>query len=245
MPPLMKLTFLGTKGCIEAQTDEHRMHTSMLVTYRGSSIRIDCGEDWLGRCGETRQQALFVTHCHRDHALGLKDGVSDPVYAPPEAWGEMADWPIGDRRTIEHREPVTIGAITVESFPVQHSTSCPAVGFRISAGVVTVFYAPDVVYIQDREAALMGCKVYIGDGATIDGNFVRRQKDTGELIGHTPVRTQLTWCRKLGVPRMIVTHCGDQIVSGGADAVRKIEEYAAERDVEVQVAIDGMEVVLR
>jgi len=241
----MKLTFLGTRGYIEAVTDEHRMHTSTLVTYRGRSVRIDCGEDWLGRCGEVRTQAIFVTHCHPDHAWGLKLGAPAPVYATAESWQEMAGWPIEQRRTIADRETVTLGEISVQCFAVQHSTRCPAVGYRIRAGAVTVFYVPDLVYILDREAALEGCDVYIGDGATLDRNFVRRQKDTGELIGHAPVRTQLTWCRKLGVPRMIVTHCGSQIVQGGAAAERTLHEYAAERRVAVQIATDGLEVVLR
>ena len=187
----MKLTFLGTKGYIEPRTDAHAMHTSTLVTYRGKSIRIDCGEDWRGRCDETRQQAFFITHCHPDHAFGLKDGCAAPVYAPPEAWEEMADWPIEDRRTIADRQTVEIGGITVECFEVQHSTRCPAVGYRISAGVVTVFYVPDLVYIKDREAALEDCDAYIGDGATIDRNMVRRQKDTGELIGRASCRERV------------------------------------------------------
>ncbi|MFP4250468.1 MAG: MBL fold metallo-hydrolase [Armatimonadota bacterium] len=242
----MKLTFLGTKGYIEPATDLHRMHTTTLVTYRGTSIRIDCGEDWRGRCDETRQQAFFITHCHPDHALGLKDGCDDPVYAPPEAWEEMEDWPIDDQRTIEHRETVEIAGISVECFPVQHSKKCPAVGYRITAGQVTVFYAPDLVYIEDREAALSGCKAYIGDGATIDRNFVRRQKDTDELIGHTPVRTQLTWCQKFEVPKMFVTHCGSQIVNDHEGAAEKIAEYAQERGgVDFEIATDGMERVLR
>lgn len=241
----MKLTFLGTRGYIEAVTDEHRMHTSTLVSYRGRSVRIDCGEDWLGRCGEVRAQAIFITHCHPDHAWGLKQGAPGPVYATAESWEEMAGWPIEDRRTIADRESVALGEITVQCFDVQHSTRCPAVGYRISAGVITIFYVPDLVYIIDREAALTGCDVYIGDGATLDRNFVRKQKDTGELIGHVPVRTQLTWCQKLGVPRMIVTHCGSQIVKGGADAERTLQEYAEERGVEAQIATDGLEVVLR
>ncbi|MGD9497291.1 MAG: MBL fold metallo-hydrolase [Armatimonadota bacterium] len=241
----MKLTFLGTRGYIEAVTDEHRMHTTTLVTYRGRCVRIDCGEDWLRRCGEVRQQAIFITHCHPDHAFGLREGAPCPVYAPPEAVAEMAHWPIADLRVIDYRESVTLGGITMECFDVQHSTTCPAAGYRVSAGTVTVFYAPDLVYIRDREGALQGCKVYIGDGASIDRNFVRKHKDSGELIGHAPVRTQLTWCRKLGVPRMIVTHCGSQIVKGGAEAVSKIEQYARERGVQVEVATDGQEVVLR
>lgn len=240
----MKLTFLGTRGYIEAVSDAHRMHTSTLVTYRGRSIRLDCGEDWLGHCDEVRAQAIFITHCHPDHAWGLKQGTDLPVYATAESWEQMRSWPVAKQHTIAEREVVTLGRIAVQAFRVQHSTRCPAVGYRITAGAATIFYAPDVIYILDREAALCGCDVYVGDGATLDRNFVRRQKDTGELIGHTPVRTQLTWCQKLGVLRMIVTHCGTQIVRGGAEAERKLQEYAAERGVRAQIATDGLEVVL-
>jgi len=45
----MKLNFLGTRGEIEAQTRQHRMHTALLVFYRGKKVMIDCGLDWLGK----------------------------------------------------------------------------------------------------------------------------------------------------------------------------------------------------
>ena len=41
----MKLTFLGTRGEIEARTRQHRMHSSVLVSYRGAKVMIDCGLD--------------------------------------------------------------------------------------------------------------------------------------------------------------------------------------------------------
>lgn len=241
----MKLTFLGTRGYIDARSPEHDKHASLLVTYRGRSVRIDCGEDWLGLCGQADEQAIFLTHCHPDHAFGLRQGAPCPVYATCESWQLMADWPIAQRYTITPRMPVEVAGITFEAFSVEHSTRCPTVGYRITAGRVTVFYAPDIVYLHDREAALVGCRIYIGDGATIDRSFVRKQRDTGALIGHAPVRTQLTWCQKLGVPRMIVTHCGSQIVTAGADPERQIQQYALERGVAAQIATDGMEVVVR
>jgi hypothetical protein len=43
-------------------------------------------------------------------------------------------------------------------------------------------------------------------------SFVRRRGKA--LIGHSPVRTQLTWCQKEGVPKAIITHCGSEIVTG-------------------------------
>ncbi len=239
----MKLTFLGTRGNIEARTRRHRMHTSLRVAYRGRSVLIDCGEDWLGRLDELSPRAIVITHAHPDHAHGLKEGAPCPVWATDEAWEDMEPWGI-ERRRVLPRDPFEVRGIAFEAFPVEHSTRCPAVGYRITAGRVAIFYAPDLVYIHDRADALDGAKLYVGDGATLDRSFVRRRGD--RLIGHAPVRTQLTWCRKEGVPRAIVTHCGSQIVEGDERTLgAKLSEMAEERGVEAEIAHDGMEVILR
>jgi hypothetical protein len=58
-----------------------------------------------------------------------------------------------------------------------------------------------------------------------------------------PVRTQLTWCEKEGVPRAIITHCGSEIVTGDERQIAvKIGGMAAERGVETRIAYDGMKV---
>jgi hypothetical protein len=74
--------------------------------------------------------------------------------------------------------------------------------------------------------------------------MVRKSDDTP--IGHTPVRTQLTWCQKMGVPRAIITHCGAEIVAGDRDEIEaRLGEMADERGVEAQIAHDGWQVALR
>jgi phosphoribosyl 1,2-cyclic phosphodiesterase len=220
------------------------MHTSLMVSYYGQAVMIDAGEDWLGNVDDLKPEAIVVTHAHPDHAWGLKKGAPAPVYAPQAAWDGMASFEIEERHVIEHRVPFEIEGITYEAFPVEHSTRAPAVGYRITAGQVTIFYAPDVVYVHDRAAALAGVKLYVGDGATVTQSFVRKVDDA--LIGHTPIRTQLTWCQKEGVPRAIFTHCGSQIVEGDERTLgAEIRALAEERGVEVEIAHDGMEVVLR
>ena len=240
----MKLTFHGTRGCIDAATSRHGRHSALEIGYRRRRVLIDCGEDWLGHVFTLRPHAIFLTHAHPDHVFGLREGAPCPVYATAETWALIDDYPIADRHVIRPRVAVELGGISLEAFAVQHSIRAPAVGYRIVAGVVAIFYAPDLVYIHERAAALKGCRLYIGDGATVRQSFVRREGD--QLFGHAPVMTQLTWCRKEGVPKMLVSHCGNEIVLGEAKGiVETIEALARERQVEVEVACDGMALVLR
>jgi len=239
----MTLTFLGTRGEIEARTRRHRMHTSLLVSYRVAHVMIDCGLDWLGKFERLRPSAIVLTHAHPDHASGLRHGSPCPVHAPQKTWQTLQNCTIQDRHLIKERTPTKICGITFEAFPVEHSILAPAVGYRISAGRALIFYAPDLVFIHERAEALEGVQIYIGDGATITRTFVRRRGKA--LIGHSPVRTQLTWCQKEGVPRAIITHCGSEIVNGDErEIAAKLRGIATERGVEVRIAYDGMKVKL-
>ena len=239
----MKLTFLGTRGEIEKRTRRHRMHTSLMVSYRDADVMIDCGLDWLGKFERLHPRAIVLTHAHPDHAWGLRNGAPCPVHAPQKTWQSLTRCPIEDRHLIKERTPTKICGITFEAFSVEHSILAPAVGYRLSAGRACIFYVPDLVFIHDHTAALKNVQVYIGDGATVTRSFIRKRGET--LIGHSPIRTQLTWCEKEGVPRAIITHCGSEIVTGDEGKLSaKLRVMAAERGVDVRIAYDGMKLKL-
>jgi phosphoribosyl 1,2-cyclic phosphodiesterase len=67
----MKLTFIGTRGEIDLRTRRHRMHTSLLVSYRAANVMIDASLDWLGKLKRVSPSALVLTHAHPDHAWGF------------------------------------------------------------------------------------------------------------------------------------------------------------------------------
>jgi len=204
---------------------------------------IDAGLDWLGKLDCVGPSAIVLTHAHPDHALGLKRGAPCPVYAPEKTWQELLHYSIKERRPIKERTPTKIHGITFEAFAVEHSILSPAVGYRVSAGRACIFYAPDLIFIHERSAALKGVQIYIGDGATVTRSFIRKRGRA--LIGHSPVRTQLTWCQKEGVPRAIITHCGSEIVTGDEREISgKLRIFGAERGVAVHLAYDGMKVML-
>jgi phosphoribosyl 1,2-cyclic phosphodiesterase len=239
----MKLMFLGTRGEIEARTRRHRTHTSLLVSYHGARVMIDCGLDWLGKLKRVDPNAIVLTHAHPDHAWALKRGAPCPVYAPQKTWQELLHYPITERRLIKERTPTKICGITFEAFPVEHSILSPAVGYRVSSGRACIFYVPDLIFIHDRSAALKGVQIYIGDGATVTRSFIRKRGKA--LIGHSPARTQLTWCQKEGVRRAIITHCGSEIVTGDERKIlADLRAIGAERNVEVRIAYDGMKLTL-
>ena len=238
---MAKLKFIGTRGEIEARTAVHNMHTSLLVCAKAGRVMIDCGLDWLGKAGAVAPDAIVLTHAHMDHAWGLREGAPCPVYATDRTWSTLEKCDIENRVTLPLRSPTEICGVLFEAFPVEHSVRCPAVGYQVRISDKAFFYSPDVVHIPDREAALSGIDMYIGDGATITKSMVRKRGNT--TFGHTPVRTQLTWCEQEKVPRAIFTHCGSEIVAGDQEVVKaKVATLGAERQVEAEIAYDGMEV---
>jgi phosphoribosyl 1,2-cyclic phosphodiesterase len=239
----MKLDFIGTRGNTEITSSRHRRHSSVLVSVRRETVMIDCGADWLDDVRAIRPADIVLTHAHPDHAWGLRNGAPCPVFATAAAWRDLDTFGIEQRRIVEARRPFVVRGIRFEAFPVAHSIRAPAVGYRLTAGAVTIFYVPDVAFIPDRPTSLAGAGLYVGDGATLTRSMVRQWNE--ESIGHVPVRTQLDWCQTGQVPRAVFTHCGSEIICGEADRIAdRLHALALERGVRAAFAHDGMVLAL-
>jgi len=237
----MQLTFLGTRGAHVPAGNGHIKHAALLIELDRQRLLIDCGSDWRGALQALQPDAVLLTHAHDDHAGGL-DG-SCPLWASDATWKALADPVLPERHTFVPGESFRLGECTILPWPVVHSFRAPAVAFRISAGNSTLFYAPDVAGLPDRDAALAGIDLYIGDGAAVDASLLRVEQD--QLCGHASLPQQLAWCIAAGVPRMLISHCGAALVSPEHQlAMAPLREHAAEQGILLEVAHDGLQLEL-
>jgi phosphoribosyl 1,2-cyclic phosphodiesterase len=236
------VTFLGTRGNIKIRSKLHYRHTSTLITFRRKTIMIDCGLDWTRQVKKIHPDAIIITHAHEDHAAGLRYGAPCPVWATRESWQHLKRYKIEQRNVIRPRQPTIISGITVQAFAVAHAINAPAVGYRITAGNKTLFYVPDLVKIKQQKEALHNIDLYIGDGALLRRTLLVRKKD-GTFIGHSPVSAQLSWCKKEGVKKIIITHCGTEIVSQDHAIIeQQFKALGKEFGVHVRCAYDGLQI---
>ncbi|NGX56784.1 MAG: Ribonuclease BN [Candidatus Anoxychlamydiales bacterium] len=238
----MKLKFLGTRGYIKPKTKRHSLYTSLLIIHNKKKIMIDCGKSYIDKLDKIKPDAIVLTHGHIDHAYGLENGSNCKVYATKDTFENIKYFPIDKnlKRKVLFNKKFKINGIAFEAFEVEHSILCPAVGYRISFQRNSFFYVPDVLWIKDRKKAFKNISFYIGDGATIKRSFVRKDKKTNKLYGHANISSQLTWCKKENIKKMIITHLGSEIVKDEKKAKVKINELSIKKGVDTLIAYDGM-----
>lgn len=187
------LTFLGTGtsmgvptvgcGCAVCTSDDphdRRLRPSVLVRWRERDrervVVIDTGPDFREqalRTGLTRVDAVFYTHGHADHIMGMDDlrplsfpmaraGEQIPLYTAEdtaEVLLRVFDYTLKPDATYINRarvflEPITermsVHGIEFQSVPVLHGTM-PIHGFRFGRAA----YLTDVSTIPDESFALL------------------------------------------------------------------------------------------
>jgi phosphoribosyl 1,2-cyclic phosphodiesterase len=235
---IFELKFLGTRGEIKIRSRRHWRHSALLIRHNDARIMIDCGADWLHQLSAVAPTAIVLTHAHPDHAWGLAEGAPCPVYATRQTSALLRGLPVHDWRLMPLGRPMVIGGVTFKAYAVQHSIRAPAVGYRVSARGSSFFYLPDVAWLPNASVALRGIDIYIGDRATIVRPLVRKRG--GTLIGHAAMATQLRWCQEAHVQRAVFTHCGSQVVGGGARRLNGVlRRLGRQHDVDARLACDG------
>jgi ribonuclease BN (tRNA processing enzyme) len=224
----MRLHFYGTKGYVEEESDAHRGHSAFVIESTAFRLLCDFGQNRKGLLKKIAPDAIFVSHAHPDHAWGLEEETSVPVYASEITHEITKDLPIRNRIVLAPEEPVGVGPFRLIASPVVHSVRCPCVAARIETAEGTAVYSGDIVSFE-RPDFLSGARLYVGDGSTLKGSLVRRHA-SGVLMGHTTIRAQLGWLGKYGVPAAVFSHFGKgPIEVGERELSRAVAELAAEK----------------
>ena len=254
----MKVTFLGTKGYIKIKSKSHYRHSSTLIQSGETTILIDWGKDWERwdkwpinkKLERYKIDGLFLSNWHPDHSWGLKEKwLNVDVYASEKTWNffEEKKFPVPSFGThiLYYEKEVNIKDLKIVPFEVIHTNKYDSLGFKISDNEITIFVCTDIIYIVNRDKALSGVNVYIGDGSTISTNMVRKDKN-GKLFGHARIKTQASWLSKYGIKKMYITHVGSEIVDETYwETMRKLKDIGQKYDIEIILAKDGMEVDLK
>jgi ribonuclease Z len=222
----LSLFFAGTAGSVPTA---RRGLPALLLRAGGDRILFDCGEgtqqQLLRSIGLPELDAIFVTHYHLDHWLGLLGvlktfdlrGRERPlsIYGPPglrtlldamrPAWGRVA-FPLALEELDPHEE-VAFGGYTVAPFPVEHRVR--AYGYA---------------FAEDERPGRFDAEAAAALGVRPGPDFGRLQE--GETVGG--VRPE----QVLGEPRR-----GRRIViSGDTAPCQATEVFAHEADLLVHEA---------
>jgi len=261
------LTFLGTGtsmgvptlGCdcaVCASTDprDRRLRPSVLlrwqeqvggrerVVVRERIVIIDTGPDFREqalRNGLTRVDAVFYTHSHADHILGMDDlrplsfavfreGGPIPLYAAPEtaeALERIYDYTFSPRATYPTRarvelrplaERTAVHGVEFLRVPVQHGEMQIA-GFRFGRAA----YLTDVSAIPESSFALL-------EG--LDNLIVSALRHQPHP-SHATVEQAVGWARRIGARQTWLTHIAHEL--GHEETNRMLPDG-------IQLAYDGL-----
>src|SRR5262249_47606589 len=209
----MRLHFYGTKGYVEEESAAHRGHSAFVIEAAGFRLLCDFGQNRKGLLEKIAPDAIFISHAHPDHARGLEEETSVPVYASEITHEITKDLPIRNRIVLAPEEPVDVGPFRLAASPVVHSVRSPCVAARSETAEGTSAYSGDSVG-SERPDILSGASLYVGDGSTLKGSLVRRHA-SGVLMGHTTIRAQLGWLGKYCGPASVFSHFGNGPIAMG------------------------------
>jgi phosphoribosyl 1,2-cyclic phosphate phosphodiesterase len=259
-----RLTFLGTGTsmgvptlgcrcavCTSADPHDRRLRPSALVRWREASgaervVVIDTGPDFREqalRSGLTRVDAVFYTHSHADHILGLddlrplsftafKEGGPIPLYASAETaavlehiyeytFSPQATYPNRARVRLEplgERNPVH--GVEFIRVPVMHG-QMEIAGYRFGRTA----YLTDVSDIPEKSFALL-------DGLE---HLVLSALRYKPHPSHATVEQAIGWARRIGPAQTWLTHIAHEL---------RHEETNRSLPAGVALAYDGLELAV-
>ncbi len=270
----MTLRFIGTgaaepvptpgckcANCSHARTDPGARRAQSGVVLLGDSglqYVVDCGPgaamlpQWND---EAELGAVFISHLHPDHALGLyslrwtKQDDSVRVFLPPDAGGptgtglghemvEIDNWLKLEPETVAFFSDLTVGDLRVRTLRLDHGET-PVQGFLFDLGGVTIAYLIDGRGLPKRSRAVLAQYERL-ECAIVDATYRPGTVDTR----HNTVDEAVELGRELGARLVLLTHFGHHNLAQPELEARTAELAAGHHGQTFMCARDGLEITL-
>ena len=227
-----KLTFLGTgtsqgipmigcgcEVCSSTDPQDKRLRSSVFVEYEGLKILVDAGPDFsyqMLREGITNDDAILLTHNHKDHTGGLDD-IRAFNYLEKQATQIYCEKYVEESLRMEYsyafaenkypgapewevhiidEQPFSIKGVTIVPIRGMHFR-LPVLGYRFG----DIAYCTDMNHIPEEEfSKLEGLEHFII-------NCVRR----GRHISHFSLEGAIEVARRVGARNTWLTHMSHQL----------------------------------
>ncbi len=229
------------RTCTSADPHDTRLRPSIAVEWAGHRVIIDTGPDFREQALRYRIRtidAVFYTHSHADHILGLDDlrplsflrPEKMPLYADDAtaevlerifsyAFAAESTYPTRPRVELHRlRGPVNVAGAIFQPVALAHGRLA-VTGFRFGNAA----YLTDMSSIPDASIELLqGVEVVILDA-------LRKTPHPA----HASIGDALRWAERIGAKRSFFTHMSHEILHA---------ETAAELPPFVELAYDGLRI---
>jgi len=223
----MKIKVLGTRGEIKVSAPRHFYHSGILVD---DKILFDIGEE---KFLDYKPKWIFITHFHPDHAFFVtapdkKAEIKVPIYSP---------------ENLKPEEAVRIDGYRIIPLPTIHSKKVKSMAYLIEKSKKRVLYTGDMVWIRKKYHHLFkNLDLVITEASFFrKGGRVGRDKQTGEVYGHTGIPDLINLFKKF-TSCILFVHFGSWFYKDIKQSRKKIIELAKENGVKAIVGYDGLEV---
>jgi ribonuclease Z len=251
----VKLTFLGTGAACPTTA---RSVSAVAIEIGSSTLLLDCGEGTLRQIARYGVNpnicAVFISHTHGDHILGLPGLIHGlalagrtaelTLFAPSSSGPLMAEvvragtgcdgLPFSVAiRAVRSGVPLAAGGVIVSPIAVQHRGL--AFGYALRSCGALLVYSGDTRPCSEITRAARGADLLIHE-ATFGAGEDARAKETG----HSTAAEAGSVAREAGARRLVLTHISARYLSGAPDLLRQARSIFSE----TAVAHDGMTVRL-